>query len=43
MYEKENGEVPVKEFLDSLPSKLANKTIENIVYLGGERLFIKDA
>lgn len=41
MYEKENGEVPVKEFLDSLPSKLANKTIENIVYLGERGYLLK--
>lgn len=32
-YEKKNGEIPVQEFLDTLPAKLANKTLENIAYL----------
>lgn len=29
-YEKENGEIPVKEFLDSLPGKLRAKAIWEI-------------
>lgn len=34
MYARENGEVPVKDFIDSLPTKLKAKAVRDIDLLG---------